>query len=161
MAFKFPEVIHVEGHDWYLIYDPDGAKTVLPNLQAAKLQNVFGQWVQVTGGRAYMAVVDLIMPAVNTPTYRKPSQYLRGFRLYPNQVDPSTAPPQEMAFYLREVEQPANIAQEFLDAVLGTVIATQQVSQPDTEWTNILDVQIDKQGPKVGPIVLEASNGEG
>lgn len=141
--FRFPATLQAEGFVWHLIYDPDGANTVLPNLQQAKLLNVFGQWVQVpTGsgepGKVFMAVVDLSFPAVNTPSYRKPAQYVRGFRLYPNQVDPSTAPPQEMAMYIREIEPPSNVAQEFIDAVLGMSAAEQSKQNPDTEWTRIL-----------------------
>lgn len=142
MAFQFPQTIQAQGSVWHLIYAPDLPNTLLPSLIGAKVQSVFGQWVQVpdgTGGqgRLYMCVVDLIMPEVNTSTYRKPAQYVRGFSLSPKEADANTMPPEAMAIYTKELEPPVNVAQEFLNAVLGTSYAQQQ-QQAKGDWTNLL-----------------------
>lgn len=163
MAFQFPQAIYAQNSVWHLIYDPNSANTLLPDLQSAKLQNVFGQWVRVpdgTGkvGQLYMSVVDLVLPAVNTPTYRKPAQYVRGFSLSQQEVDPNTQPPQSMAIYTKELEPPTNVAQEFLNAVLDQSLAQQTKVQPKSDWTQMLPNTQEQQPqrveqPKVQPIV--------
>lgn len=143
MAFKFPQVIYAQNSSWNLIYDPNSPNTLKPDLQNAKLQNVFGQWVRVSDGAGgsnsyFMCVVDLIFPAVNTASYRKPAQYVRAFSLSPQEVDPNIQPPDGMAMYTKELEPPVNIAQEFLNAVLDRSMAQQQASQPKSDWTQML-----------------------
>lgn len=142
MSFEFPQNIVVQGKVWNLIYDPT-SRTILPSLQSAKLQSVFGQWVYVpnqSGGndKYYMSVVDLVFPAINSPSCRKPAQYVRGFSLSPGEVDPTIQPPDGMALYARELDPPANIAQDFLNAVIGRSQETQQQAMPKTDWTRIL-----------------------
>lgn len=139
MAYKFPEAIQAEGHTWRLTYDPSNPSTVMPDLRTPKVQNVSGQWVEVAGQngpeRLYMVVVDLLYPAVTQPNYMKPAQFVRGFRLYPSEMNPERVPPQEMAMYVREVQQAGSSAQEFLNAILG-VSLMEKDSGINTNWAN-------------------------
>lgn len=157
MAFQFPQSIYAQNSVWHLIYDPNSPNTILPDLNTAKLQNVFGQWVNIpddTGkvGRVFMSVVDLIIPAVNTPSYRKPAQYVRGFSLSYQEVDPNSQPPQSMAIYTKELEPPTNVAQEFLNAVLEQRVAQQQAEQPKGDWTQMLPDTQSLAQPKISHI---------
>lgn len=160
MSFQFPQVIRAEGSIWHLIYDPDSPNNLLPSFQDAKVQNIFGQWVQVPDGmgkmqKLYMSVVDLVFPSVNTPTYRKPSQYVRGFSLSPHEVDPSQANPQGMAIYTKELAPPLNVAQEFLNAVLGTSLTQQENQNVDKDWTKKLPSNIGSKDEFQGkPLVV-------
>lgn len=157
MPFQFPKTIQVQGSVWYLVYDPNSPNTIEPSLQDAKVQNVFGSWVRVPNGQGgvgqvFMSVVDLIIPQVNMPTYKKPAQILRGFCLSPQEVDPYTQPPKSMAMYTKEAEPPVNVAQEFLNAVLIQSSEIQAQEQPKGDWTNMLDPAQPTQAPRV-PII--------
>lgn len=161
MPFQFPQTLRAQGSTWYLIYDPNSANTLLPSLQDAKVQNVFGQWVKVPNGAGgvgnlFMSVVDLIIPQVNMPTYKKPAQYVRGFSLSPQEVDPYSQPPQSMAIYTKELEPPVNVAQEFLNAVLGQSLENQAQSAQNRDWTQMLSqTQEVVAQPKIPPIGVE------
>lgn len=164
MAFQFPPVIRAQGSIWHLIYAPDSPNTLMPSLQEGKLQNVFGQWISIPDGvggvnKYFMSVVDLVFPAVNTPIYRKPSQYVRAFSLSPREVDPTTQPPQSMAMYTREVEPPVNVAQEFMNAILGQTQAMQQQTQAQDDWVRLLPSDKQKEGPKVPQPTVEVTDG--
>lgn len=142
MNFEFPKTLQDKKYVWQLAYAPSGGATVMPSLAGSQLQNCYGQWVTVpasNGGvaKVFMVVVDVVLPAVNTSTVRKPAQFMRGIQLFPNQVDPTTVPSEGMAFYIRELDPPVDVAQEFLDALLGTSLE-ERAREVDTSWVSVL-----------------------